>query len=230
MDFDVSVAGVFDLGRGCVKYRLSKPSGYVFEAGQYFLLRLGDRMMKPFSFSSGPAEGDFLEFTTKMSPSEYKLKLASLKAGDTVRVSSPMGRFTHNPAFKKVVFLAGGIGVTPFRSIIKKLTDERSDCDVILIWGVNTVEDVVFKDDFDLMAKVNPRFRAVYVPMTPPSGWAGAGGLISGKIVRDEVPDITERAFYVCGPPKMVEAMDALLDSDLKVDKARIIVEQFSGY
>jgi ferredoxin-NADP reductase len=226
MDNEVSMIENVQIGQGIRKYRLIKPKGLEFAAGQYFILKLDERLMKPFSFSNSPTEGDYIEFTTKMSQSDFKKRLASLKPQDKVRIVGPLGGFTLNPNHKKVVFLAGGIGITPFRSMIKYITDSKSDCDAILLWCVNTMDDAVFKGDFDRVQKNNPHLNVLYVPAKPPSGWQGPSGFMSQKTLSQKVPDYKDRTFYVCGPPKMIAAVDAMF-AEMNVAKERIIVEQF---
>jgi glycine betaine catabolism B len=228
VDFNVSLLQVIDRGGGCVSFRFERPSGFSFIAGQYGLFRLSDTLVHAFSFSNSPTEEGYLEFTTKMSESDYKKRLMTLKTGDKVKITGPMGEFVYGGQ-NKVVFLAGGIGITPFRSIIKYLTDSRSDCDIVLLWGVNTLDDAIFKGDFDEMSSKNPELKAVYVPAKPPAGWAQRSGYITKECITEEVADYGQRTFFVCGPSKMVEVMDSLL-AGLGVAKEKVIVEQFGGY
>jgi glycine betaine catabolism B len=225
MDYEVTLAGVKLLGIDCRTFRFTRPPGFVFDAGQYFILRLDDKLVKPFSFSSSPTEGDYLEFTTKMSGSDYKRKLESLKPGGKVKMSGPMGKFTYGGQ-GKVVFLAGGIGITPFRSMAKYIADSKIDCDIVIIWGVNTIEDAIFKDFFDTMTQANPRLKVVYVPVKPPGGWTGLTGFICEEHLQKRIPDPANRTYFICGPPKMVEAMGLTL-KELKVPSDKVVVEKF---
>jgi glycine betaine catabolism B len=222
MEFSSAVLGSSLLAPGIRRFRLASPKGFAFEAGQYFILDLGGGYMKPFSFCNAPTEGDYIEFTTRMSGSEYKNRLGSLRPGDGVRVRGPSGDFTYKGQ-GKIVFLAGGIGITPIRSLCKSLTDAGADCEATLIWGVNTLDEAFFRDDLDAMTEANSRLTVVYVPFKPPDGWVGHSGFISAEHVKAEAPYWQESAFYVCGPPKMVEAMRTVLSSigvgDMVVEK-----------
>ena len=227
MEKDACLARKTALNGDITTFRFSRP--FDFQAGQYFLLNLGEGLMKPFSFSNSPTEGDHIELTTRMSGSDYKKRLDGLSIGERALVSGPMGQFTYKSSLRKVAFLAGGIGITPFRSICKYATDTAADSDIVLMWGNNTVEEAIFKDVFDVMCKDNPRLRVVHVIARPPSGWTGHSGFITAEIVKAEVPDYPERTFYVCGPPRMVEAMRAVL-AQLEVGNDRIVIEEFGGY
>jgi len=228
MDYEVSLLESIDRGGGCRSFRFERPEGYGFKAGQFFVIRLDDKLAKHFSFSNSPTEEGYVEFTTKMSESDYKKRLATLIPGYLVKISQPMGKFTYLGQ-KKLVFIAGGIGITPFRSIAKYLTDVKADCDVVLLWGVNTFEDAVFKGDFDVMRTQNRRLTTIYVLAKPPAEWVGPKGYITKETIQGEISDYLERTFYVCGPPKMVEAMAGLI-GEVGVGGESVVVEQFSGY
>jgi len=228
MDYVTALVESSELAPGIVRFRLTRPVGFDFKAGQYFILNLGEGLAKPFSYSNSPTEGDCIEFTTRMSGSEYKRMLGALRAGENALVSGPLGSFTYGGQ-GRVVFLAGGIGVTPFRSMCKWLTDSKADCDVALMWGVSTIEEAVFKDDFDAMAAANPRLSVVYVVAKPPAGWKGCGGYVCRRYVEENVPWWRDAVYYVCGPPKMTEAMDGML-AEMGIPKERVVKEAFSGY
>jgi len=226
MDYDVPLLAAIERGGSVRTFRFERPEGLDFRAGQYFLLRLDDRLVKPFSFSSSPSEEGYFEFTTRLSGSEFKTALSRLKTKDRVHVIGPNGKFTLNEAHSRVVFLAGGIGVTPFRSMCKWAADMSLDCDIALLWGVNSIEDAFFRDDFESMKAINPRLRTLYVPSKPPDNWTGPSGVIRLDILREHVPDYNQRVFYVCGPPKMVEAVGRML-AEANVTPDRLIKEQF---
>jgi glycine betaine catabolism B len=217
MDYEAALSGRRDWGGGAWTFRLEKPQDFSYNAGQYAVITLAPGLAHAFTLSSAPRE-PHLEFTTRISESAYKKALSALSIGSKVGVRGPLGSFTWRGG--KAVFLAGGIGVTPFRSILNSMPA----ADAVLVWGVNTVGDAFFKADFDALgAKVE------YVPAKPPQGWAGISGFITAGHIRRLVPDLAERLFYVCGPPAMVDAMGRVLE-ELKVPGERVVVERFGGY
>jgi ferredoxin-NADP reductase len=145
----------------------------------------------------------------------------------------PYGRFTFEGEYDKIAFLSGGIGITPIRSICKCACDKKLPADMILIYGNRTERDIVFHEDFLAMEAENRNLRVVYTvdtPMMDKNRWKGKSGFITSEMIKEAIPDYRERIFYVCGPPKMVDYLRALLSEELKIPKEKMKVEQFSGY
>ncbi|MFH1055077.1 MAG: FAD-dependent oxidoreductase [Candidatus Altiarchaeota archaeon] len=229
MEYELTLVSVSELAKDVKCFRLTRPKNLSYQAGHYFILKLDNTLMKPFSFSSSPTEEGYIEFTTRISDSDYKKALNSLSVGGKVTLSGPMGSFAYNPSFKKLAFLAGGIGITPFRSMCKYLTDTKADCDVVLIWGNRTEEDIIFRKDFEEMMTSNPKLKVVHVLSQPSKEWPGLKGRINTETILAKTPDYKDRTFYLCGPPKMVEAMEEML-AGLGVKTDNIVVERFRGY
>jgi len=210
-------------------FRFTRAAGFDFKAGQFFYITLGKTRIKHFSFSDSPAQKDYIEFTTKMTGSEDKNAINALKPGDKVRIRGPHGAFTYNPENRKVAFLSGGIGITPIRSICRDLTANKVDADVTLLYGNNQERDILFRKDFEEMTRENKNLKVVHILQDPPAGWTGRTGRISKEVINEEVPDILERAFYLCGPPGMVLALNKELE-DMGVQDKGIRMENFVGY
>lgn len=207
-----------------------------FQAGQYFFItiKVGAKdASKPFSISSSPTEKDHLEFTKRITQSEFSRALDNMQSGDWVRVKLPYGQFTYNPEYKKIAFLSGGIGITPIRSICKSVADRKLNTDIILLYGNDREKDIIFREDLDNIAGASKNIRVVYTLTAKDidqNAWPGRTGYIDEKMIKEEVPDYQERTFYVCGPPKMVESLIDILQSKLGLTKDRIIRENFAGY
>lgn len=214
-------------------FRLAVENPVEFRAGQFLYVILGSpedkHLSRYLSISSSPTEG-YVEFTKKLTNSEFSKRLEQLKIGDKLWVKYPLGDFTLREGYKKVTFLSGGIGITPIRSICKYVYDNKKEIDIVLIYGNQTQKDVVFKEDFDEMAKNYPELKVVYVFNEAPSTWQGWRGYITGKVIKAEVPDYIERKFYICGPPGMVESSKRLLTEELSVSGENVITENFVGY
>jgi ferredoxin-NADP reductase len=108
-----------------VSYRFSRPAGFTFTAGQYMIVTLDDDLVHPLSLSDSPEETGFLEFTKRMTGSSFCRILQGLTAGETITLKGSMGGFILDESEKTLVFLAGGIGITPIRSILKSLVVGR---------------------------------------------------------------------------------------------------------
>lgn len=221
---------------GVRSFRFERPGNAGFKAGQYFLLTInvnGKPATKPFSFSSSPTEKEHLEFTKRLTGSDFSNALLNLEKGDEVKIKMPLGEFTLDKAGEKIAFLSGGIGITPIRSICKYAADTKQPVDIVLLYGNNTERDIVFRDDLDAMSRDNGSLRVVYT-LTCPDGveteWGGCRGFINRQMIEREVPDLSERTFYICGPPGMVAAMEDVLKKDMGIPPERVVLEQFMGY
>ncbi len=216
-------------------FRFDDRGQVLFRPGQFFQLfleREGREIDHYFSFSNSPTEKGYFEFTKKLSASEYSQALRDLKPGDRVRVKYPLGRFIYEGDPERAAFLSGGIGITPIRSICRWLTDTRSPAQARVIYSARTGGDFVFLDDFEEMAGRNPHLSLAFTVTDgeAPPDWAGRTGRICSEMIREEIPDFPEWTFYICGPPRMVEGMTAMLKGDLGLPGERVITEDFKGY
>lgn len=214
-------------------FRLDVRDNIDFKAGQYLLVTLktdNKELIKPLSISSSPTEKCYIEFTKKITNSEFSQILNTLKPGDSIKVKYPFGNFIIEEKPSKLAFLSGGIGITPIRSICKYITDKKLDINIILIYANGSIKDIIFGSDFEVMQKVNPRFKIAHVLCEPAEGFKCSVGLINSHTIKDEIPDYIERKFYLCGPPAMIEAMKKILLEELKISQQNIVTEKFVGY
>ena len=207
-----------------------------YQAGQYLTLDLpvederGKR--RPFTISSSPTEKDFLTITTRIGPSPFKQTLNTLEIGAKTQIKAPYGNFVlPSDNSKPVVMLAGGIGITPFRSMIRFASDTKLSLPITLLYSNRTPQDIPFKAEFDQLKDLNQYFKPVYtVNETEMSEkWTGLTGFIDERMLRESIEDLKNSIFYVCGPPGMVEAMLQNLKK-LNIANERVKIERFSGY
>lgn len=215
-----------------------------FKPGQFFFVTIkidGEEKTKHFSFSNSPTEKDYIEFTKRITDSDYSKALDKLKAGDWAKLKMPLGKFTpfrdlsltgltFEGEYPKIAFLSGGIGITPIRSICKFATDKKLSTDIVLLYGNRAEEDIAFRDDFAEMQKNNKNMRVIYTLDNASEQWKGRTGHINDEMVTGEIPDFKKRVFYICGPPKMVEVLVDILKGKLSVEKDKIKTENFIGY
>ncbi|MFH0838653.1 MAG: FAD-binding oxidoreductase [Candidatus Omnitrophota bacterium] len=217
-------------------FRFIRPEGLTYKAGQYLvvMVAVGEiDTMKALSISSSPTEEGHIEFTKKLTDSDFSKTLSVIKPGAPLYVRLPMGNFTFTGEYEKIAFLSGGIGITPIRSIIKYATDMQLSSSVVLLNSNTRVEDIAFKDELDAMQKSNKNLRIIHTLTDldrDSPGWSGCRGYITKDMVRANIPDFEERKFYLCGPPEMVSALTAILTAELSVKKENIILENFQGY
>lgn len=213
-------------------FRLEAPEGVYFQAGQFLSVMLNNsqNLKRYLSISSSPTETCYIEFTKKLTQSDFSKTLDTLKVGDTVKVQYPLGNFTLKEEVNKVAFLSGGIGITPIRSICKYVVDKKLSIDMILVYANRSIRDIVFKEDFDYMQKAYPKLKMAHVLCEAAEGFKCTVGLMNATVIKNEVPDYQERKFYLCGPPGMVDSMQKILADELGIVKDNIITENFQGY
>lgn len=186
-----------------------------------------------FTLASSPTEPDVrlgIKFYTN--PSTYKTRLAEFKPGSQVLAGSIAGDFTlPRDERRKLAFIAGGIGVTPFRSMAQYLVDEKKKRDVVLLYSNKTEPEIAYKDVFDAAERAQTGFRVVYTltDKATPLTWTGERGYIDALMIQRHVPDYRERTFYISGPHVMVDAFKKTLRS-MGVSRFRIKTDYFPGF
>lgn len=148
-----------------------------------------------FTVSSAPYQ-EIIQITTRVTESTFKQTLANLPIGGQVPLlEKPDGDFVWQDSARPLVFIAGGIGITPFRSIFKQRAHDHQPLNLTLIYG-NRTDQVVFKDELDAWTAEHPELRVEYV----------TGPLTTGKI-HELVPNLNDSQVYLSGPEPMVESL-----------------------
>lgn len=212
-------------------FRFDKPAGYVFVAGQYFRLTLETREgTGTESFSHANAPGDpFIELATRMSGSAFKDALGELVRGDEVTVEGPFGKLTVPDGVIKAVFLVGGVGVTPARSIIRDAQQRRTGLRVRLFYGNRDQVCIPYSGEFAEYQRKDRRFEVVEVLEEPLPGWTGEKGFVTADLVRRHIDPLDGWQYFISGPRAMVSAMEAVVE-ELGIPGDRLSVERFAGY
>jgi glycine betaine catabolism B len=203
-------------------------------AGQYIELTLhhdkpderGERRW--FTLSASPSE-PLVSISTRLRQgdegSSFKRKLQALRPGDEVIMSQPMGDFVL-PKDKTIplVFIAGGIGITPMRSMVKWLYDTGEKRTVDLLYASNTLDEVAFRDLFE-----NYGVNMKIILSEPPAGWPGETERLSGEKILELSPDDKRKLYYISGPEPMVETLVDQLKL-LGLPESRLVTDYFPGY
>lgn len=202
-----------------------KMEDFVFEAGQYANITILARGMwytHPFSLSDA-YNGKFIRFTIK-SLGDYTNKIRDVKPGTKIIIDGPLGLFVEKRAVRdKFLFIAGGIGITPLRSMIWSLAQQKKD--VVMLCGSRTEHDIAFKKELGEISAMSPQVKIHHVLGTPTPGYE-SGFIDKEKIVR-LVPDFYTRDVFLCGPPPMMKGTVANL-KDLGFADENIHFEKFS--
>lgn len=210
-----------------------------FRPGQYMEWTLGHARpdnrgnRRYFTVASSPTEKE-VRLGIKFYPhsSSFKKSLMALDPGDTISASQLAGDFVlPTDKTKKLVFIAGGIGVTPFRSIVKYLLDANEKRQITVLYSNKTPADIAYKDVFD-EAEKQLAIKTVYAITdggTVPPSWRARLGFITPRMIAEEVPDYKERFFYISGPHAMVVAFKKTL-RNMGIPRKRIKTDFFPGF
>lgn len=208
-----------------------------FKPGQYMEWTLGHK--KPdsrgnrryFTLASSPTERD-LHLGVKFyeNPSSFKRALLELKAGDMIAAGGLAGDFTlPKHRMEKLVFIAGGIGITPFRSMIKYLLDRGERRDIVVLFSNRKADNIVYAEILE-EAEKKLGIRTVHTLTEElPALWRGENGFVDAKMIARTIPDWRERTFYVSGTHAMVAAVEGTLKG-MGVPKKRVKTDFFPGF
>lgn len=210
-----------------------------FLPGQYIRMRLPIEnpdtrgSSRFFTIASSPFVKEHIMITTKIIESSFKKKLLTLKEGDMVKFYGPMGGFVLDEDKKESrMFLAGGIGITPFHSMIAYAHQKNLSIPITLLVSFSTSGDLVFYDELLDIAKKNPYIKIIYTithPQDLETKWNGETGRISEDLIKKYIPNILEPQYFIVGPPAMVAAIEEVV-KDMRVPNEKIFIENFTGY
>ena len=185
-----------------------------------------------FSVASSPTEENIIMAVKFYTPSSsYKKKLLSLNTGEKIIAAQVAGDFTLPENLKKpLVFIAGGVGIAPFRSMIQYIIDKNLSADIILLYTNRTKEDILFSDIFE---RAKPQGVKTIYNLTDlksvPEDWQGTTGYITKELIQKEIPNYQNRVYYLSGPQLMVQNFErTLLDAGVKQNKIK--TDFFPGY
>ncbi len=187
---------------------------------------------RTFSIASSPSDLPTFLVATRMTGSAFKRSLAEAPPGTPVEIDGPFGSFTlhRNPA-KPAIFLAGGIGITPFRSIIKDAVERKLPRKMVLFYSNRNAESAAFLSELERWAAAWPQFRLVATidEADRAQSWPHRTGRIDAETLRRELADSTNAIFYAAGPDGFVKAMRSVL-GEFGADPDDIRAEEFPGY
>lgn len=237
-DYKVSLKRRVEVAENTMSFYFDKPEGFLYKAGQYMDVTLlnpptsdikGNE--RSFTLCSAPYEPDLM-ITTRIRDSAFKQNLKNLVVGTVVGITGPLGSFTlHNDVSKPAVFLAGGIGVTPFRSMVFQASHDQLAHRIFLLHSNPTPKQAAFLKEFKEMEMRNHFFTFIpsMTQVTQDEIWSGETGHFSASMLSKYVKDLFSVIYYIAGPPKMVSILLKVL-SDAKIRSQNIQTEEFRGY
>jgi ferredoxin-NADP reductase len=220
-------------------FHFAKPADFQFRPGQSVDLTLlnpsetdPEGNSRAFSIASAPFDNDLM-IATRMRDTAFKRVLRKASPGLQVKIDGPSGSFVlHRKSEKPAVFLAGGIGITPFLSIIRQAGHDKSPHHMYLFYSNRRPEDAAFLDLLSEATERNPNFHLIATMTEMDKShreWKGETGLIIKGMLTKHLPSLQGPIFYLAGPPAMVAAMRRML-IEAGVDEDDIRTEEFSGY
>jgi ferredoxin-NADP reductase len=226
-----------DIADGTMAFHFEKPERFAFKAGQNGDFTLinppetdDEGNKRTFSIAIAPGEQDIM-IATRMRDTAFKRVLKDMPVGTPVELDGPYGNFVlHQTATTPAVFLTGGIGITPVKSIIEHATKEKFPHRIVLFYANKTPQDAAFLSELESLTKETPQFTFVPVmTRVNPQKWDGEIGHINTELLDKYVKDITTPIYYLSGPASMVAVMRQILIS-AHVNEDNIRTEEFPGY
>lgn len=208
---------------------LQKPEGFTYSAGQYAMVGFADEHQTygkstiPLTFSSSPLD-DEIHFTLKNSGG-FSSELSKLQADDNIFFRGPAGDAYNvdSSMQENLVLIAGGTGITPYRSIIRYILTKNMKNKIILLNGNKTEADIIFKEELDNYNKIN-QITVINTLEQPPQEWQGEVGFINKHMIENYVDDINKYTYMVCGGPRMVASIKAVL-AELGVPEEQVKID-----
>src|SRR6266699_1948315 len=237
--YETKLSASETVAEGTMAFHFARPADFKFQAGQSMNVSLIDPPetdhkgnSRSFSLVSAPYETE-LVIATRIRDTAFKRSLKAMPAGGRIHLRGPAGNFTLDRAdARPAVFLAGGIGVTPFMSMSRQAAHDRLARDIWLFYSNRRPEDAAFLEELAALPRRNPRYRFVgtMVEMAKSSRpWSGETGFLDRAMLERHLKDLAASVYYAAGPPGLVEAMQKML-ADAGVKDEAIRTDEFFGY
>lgn len=226
-----------EIAKGTLWVRFEFPEKISFKPGQIFFVRLPlllfDDKRGPtrhFSIINSPEENKAIEMTTRLRGSGFKKTLLKLDLGTEVEIDNIEGSFVlPSDPDKPLVFIAGGIGITPFMSMLRSINDEKLfNYRVTLVYSNRDRGITPFLDELQVLFNGNLNSKLV-LTMTKDPSWGGEKRRINEEFLKDYLADIGKGLYMIAGPPGFVSGIVTVLEN-LGIDKNSLKTERFSGY
>lgn len=231
------VAQIFQETADVRTFRLMHPAGgdlpFVFQPGQFLTISVtteGKEAKRSYSIASSPCCRGWCEITVKHAPhgAVSAFLHEQVKAGDLLEASGPYGKFSFRGAeAPNIVFIAGGVGITPLMSALRYLTDQSWAGGIFLVYACASLKDVIYREELEYLVRRHPNLHVTFVLSDETSPlWTGPRGFITKELLMQAVPDLSDRLIHLCGPPPMMQAVKSIL-SEVGVPPEQVKTETF---
>jgi ferredoxin-NADP reductase len=236
--FDASLVSRELVADQTMSFHFAKPPGWTFGAGQFVDVTLlnppetdAEGNTRGFSISSAPSEGD-ITITTRLRDTAFKRVLRTMPLGTDVRIEGPFGDLRLHEGTRPAVILTGGIGITPFRSILTETIQAGVlPYPVVLFYANRRPRDAAFLGELRALADADSNLTLVATmsDLEPAAPWSGERGRIDAAMLQRHLGGLADPVFYLTGPPAMTRALRTLL-TESGVQRSDITTEEFTGY
>lgn len=224
------------IAEGTLKVVFELDEKVTFKPGQYVFVNLpkllypDDRgARRQFSINNSPNKSNILTITTRLSDSGFKKTLKELAVGSSVELGPVAGVFIlPEDTSQPLVLIAGGIGITPFLSMLSHIKETKRPYKVTLVYSNRNQSSTAFLNEVQEFAKSLPDFKLI-LTMTEDNGWTGEKRKIDAGFIKEFFPKVNENLYMVVGPPGMVDAIRRVL-SEVGIKEESIKFENFTGY
>ena len=217
-----------------VTFKVSEPVS--FKPGQYVFVTL-PKLLYPdergpkrqFSINNSPSQKNIITITTRLTNSGFKKTLNELPVGTEVELGPIAGVFIlPDTLLKPLVLIAGGIGITPFMSMLQFVKEENLPYKITLIYSNRNQASTAYLNEISELANIIPNFKLI-LTMTEDTSWTEERGKVDTNFIKEYFPKVNEYLYMVVGPPAMVESVENVL-LQAGVEKDNIKIENFTGY
>lgn len=231
--FESKVLGVREECAGVRTLALSVPGDFSFLPGMWVMLNFPDasKPARPYSISSSPFEKGLIELSmNRVGP--LTERLFTLKGGETVELRGPYGKWVYREEERPAVFISGGTGLTPFRSMCRYALEKKLPNKITILYSVKTPDGILYRQD---LARFEAAGIKVYVTITRPEekepnrAWPGPVGRLDIRAIRREVEGFAQASYYLCGPISLVEGLTAALQQ-AGIPRERVHYEKWGDY
>jgi ferredoxin-NADP reductase len=236
--FEAALVGRELVAERTMAFRFAKPADWTYRAGQFVDITLldppesdADGNTRGFSISSAPSE-NVIMITTRLRDTAFKRVLQTTPLGTAAKIEGPFGDLRLHNAARPAVVLTGGIGITPFRSIVLEMVRTGGlRYPVVIFYANRRPQDAAFLDELGELAKQEPNLALVPTMSGLHAGdaWQGERGHIDASMLGRHLDGVTDAIYYLTGPPGMVQGLRTML-VDAGVDEDDIRTEEFTGY
>jgi ferredoxin-NADP reductase len=231
-----TVAETREVAKGTLLVTLAVENYPDYRPGAYFWVELPERghddekgLRRHISLVTSPSEKGLVGLATRVRDSAFKRTLAALEVGDEVVVEEPKGSFLLPEATDvSYVFVAGGIGITVFRSMLRYIRDEQLPYQITLVYSNRDRESAAFLDELSELEQQIGGLRVI-LTMTEDDGWEGETRRLDAEVLGDLLGGLEGRRFLVAGPPAMADAVVEALHG-AGVPEESVLSDKFSGY